>query len=103
MADHLESPEPILENGGRWDHIASDAEIMRAMRFDKEVIVHEVPFLSMTYVVSRKYLTTIRCGGQMGGGTRDIEGGWVYPNDLFQRLDEEEIKRLVNNPMNAAF
>lgn len=103
MADYMESAEPALENNGRWHHIASDQEIMRAMRFDKEVEIIEVPFMNMTYCVSRKYLTTIRCGGMMGGDTRNIEGGWVYANDLFQRLDEMELRRLEDNPMNSAF
>lgn len=85
---------PNLNNGGRWDHIASDAEINRAMR-DKNAIIIEAPMINITFILSRAYLTTIRAGAA-GGDIFSIEGGWVYPHDLAQRLDEQEIRHIAD-------
>lgn len=82
--------EPALDNGGRWHHIATDAEVARAMR-DKTADVIETPVTGCTFIVSRRYLTTLRAGA-MGGDVFSIEGGWVYAHDLGQRLDERELR-----------
>lgn len=88
------APQPELQNGGRWHHIASDHEVTRAMR-DKDVTVIECPIIQCTFIVSRKTLTTIRAGA-MGGDTFSIDGGWIYPNDLAQRLDERELRAVAD-------
>lgn len=92
--------EPNLNNGGRWHHIASEAELMKAVRFGKDCAYYEIPQLGMTYIVCRDYLTTVRCGGMMGGDTRDIEGGWVYDNPFSQYIEEMEIAKLAQSPIN---
>ena len=93
---------PHLDNGGRWHHIASEKELMGAMRNGRHK-VYEVPMLCMTFIVVRNRLTIVRCGGTMGGDTRDIEGGWVYLNEIDLLLDEREIGILAEHPANSAF
>lgn len=85
--------QPAMDNGGRWDHIASDAEVRRALR-DKEADVIEAPVTGCTFFLSRRLLTTLRAGAA-GGDVFAVEGGWVYPHDLAQRLDEQEIRRVA--------
>lgn len=92
---------PIADNGGRWHHIASEEEIANCGH--GEFAVYEIPMLSVTYIIHRDRLTTIRFGGSLGGGTMAIECGWVYANDLMQRLDELEIRTLSEHPANSAF
>lgn len=93
---------PIVNNGGRWHHVASDHEIERAMK-DKRASVYEIPMLCVTYMCSLSTLTFVRCGGTLGGDTRDVECGWVYPHDIAFRLDEFEIRHLAEHPANSAF
>jgi hypothetical protein len=83
---------PDLNNNGRWHYIASDAQVKIAMR-DKDATIIEVPWLNMTFFISRKYLVTMRAGAA-GGDVFSIEGGWVYATDLQQRADEQELRRL---------
>jgi hypothetical protein len=84
---------PNMDNGGRWHHIASDAEVRRALR-DHEAIAIEAPVISVTFLVSRKTLTTLRAGAA-GGDVFSVEGGWVYAHDLAQRLDEQELRQVA--------
>jgi 2-keto-3-deoxy-6-phosphogluconate aldolase len=88
-----------MANGGRWDHIASEMEIRRALR-DKNSTIYEVPAIGITLMVSRVHLTTLRAGAA-GGDIFCIEGGWVYANDLLQRFDEMEIRQLAENTSRA--
>lgn len=92
MAD----PMPNLMNDGRWHHIASEAEVMRALR-DKNADVIEAPAIGITFFMSRKYLTTLRAGAA-GGDTFSVEGGWVYASDIAQRYDEQELRTLSRIP-----
>jgi hypothetical protein len=80
---------PKLENEGRWHHIASEAELIAAIR-DKEAVIYEIPWNGMTFVVSHKTLRMVRCSA-MGADTRNIEGGWVYLSDLHLRIEEQEL------------
>lgn len=84
---------PNMNNGGRWHHIASDAEVQAAMR-DKDAVIYEAPVIQCTFYVSRKTLTTLRAGAA-GGDVFSVEGGWVYPHDLAQRLDERELRQVA--------
>jgi hypothetical protein len=85
-------PQPHMNNGGRWDHIASDTEIRRAMKDTNSEII-EAPIVGITFMVSYATLTIIRAGA-MGGDVRNIEGGWVYHNDIALRLDTQELRRV---------
>lgn len=88
---------PALDNGGRWHHIASDAEVRAALR-DKESVVIEAPVIQCSFIVSRKHLTTLRAGAG-GGDVFAVEGGWVYAHDLAQRLDEREVRQVAEIPV----
>lgn len=83
----------MMDNGGRWSHLASDHEVSRAI-VDKEAEVIEAPGISMTFVVSYQHLTVLRCGA-MGGDTFNVEGGWVYPSDLAMRFDVQEMRQVA--------
>lgn len=96
----LAGKEPDLRNGARWHHIASEAELKRAMN-DTMLRIREVPFIGMTFCISPERLTIVRCSA-LGGDTRNIEGGWVYGNSITMMLDEQELVTLENNPMNRA-
>lgn len=85
---------PNMDNGGRWHHIASEAETERAMR-DKSAEVIEAPVIGATFIVSRRTLTTLRAGA-MGGDVFSVEGGWVYANDIAQLLDRSELYRVAD-------
>lgn len=85
----------------RWHHIASEAELTRAMQAPN-LRIWEVPMLNETFVVSWDRLTIVRTGA-MGGDTREIFGGWVYANLIVLMADEQEIVHLTRNPMNKAF
>lgn len=97
--------EPDLDNkhrGARWHHIASEAEITRTIKAAGNT-VYEVPMICMTFIVSHSHLTCVRCTGSIGGGTLDIEGGWVYASDLLLRFDEQEWRQMSEHPANGAF
>lgn len=85
-------PQPHMDNGGRWDHVASDAEVSRAMR-DRTSEIIEAPIVNITFMVSYATLTILRAGA-MGGDVRNVEGGWVYHNDIALRLDTQELREL---------
>jgi hypothetical protein len=85
-------PQPYMNNGGRWQHIASDAEVRRAMK-DRESEIIEAPIVGITFMVSYSTLTVLRAGA-MGGDVRNVEGGWVYQNDIALRLDVQEMRTL---------
>jgi hypothetical protein len=89
--------QPNMQNGGRWHHVASDREVMLALR-DKNSEIIEAPAINMTFIVSHKYLTSLRCGAG-GGDIFNVEGGWVYLNDLTLRLDKEELRTLARIPV----
>lgn len=85
-------PQPHMDNGGRWDHVASDREIRRAMQ-DKHAEIIEAPIVGITFMISYSLLTVLRAGA-MGGDVRNVEGGWVYHNDIALRLDVQELRTL---------
>ena len=85
-------PQPHMNNGGRWHHIASDAETRRAMKDTTSEII-EAPIVGITFMVSYATLTILRAGA-MGGDVRNVEGGWVYHNDIALRLDTQELRQL---------
>lgn len=81
---------PALQNGGRWNHIASDAETKRAVS-DVGSRIIEAPAIGMTFILSDTLLTIVRAGA-LGGDTREVEGGWVYGDFISYLRDCEEIK-----------
>lgn len=89
--------QPALDNGGRWDHIASEAEVSDAMR-DKESTALEAPVIQITFLISYKLLTIVRAGA-MGGDVMSVEGGWVYGNVFSMMRDVEEIKMVAGIPV----
>jgi hypothetical protein len=93
------TPVPEMNNGGRWHHIGSEQEIRNAMR-DKNAEVIEIPAISMTYVVSYERLVIVRAAA-LGGDVNNIEGGWVYANDLALRLDVRELRSLAESMRKA--
>jgi hypothetical protein len=80
---------PALDNGGRWHHFASEEEVKRAMG-DKNAQIIEAPVIGCTFIVSRATCITLRTSA-MGGDLFEIEGGWVYTNDIAQLLDRNEL------------
>ena len=86
---------PELDNGGRWHHIASEAELKRVLT-DREAEVYEVPPLCLTLMVSRRYMVIVRAEA-LGGDTRNVEGGWVYDNPINFLSDRSEILELWNS------
>jgi hypothetical protein len=91
--------EPALNNNGKWHHIASDAEVKRAMMRARPHDVHEVPMIGHTFVCVPRLLTIVRCGA-MGGDMQEIHGGWVYSNPMAFAAEREEIRLLRDNPAN---
>lgn len=89
--------QPEMFNGGRWHHIGTDKAARRAIA-DKNADIIECPAVCMTFVVSLRHLTIVRCSA-MGGDTFDVEGAWVYNNDIKLRLDLEEIRSLSKVPV----
>jgi hypothetical protein len=85
----------------RWAHVASEAELTKAMRAANPR-VYEVPMMNETFLVSWDTLTIVRTGS-LGGDTREIFGGWVYDNLIRLMADEQEIVQLTRNPMNRVF
>jgi hypothetical protein len=83
----------------RWHHIASEQEIMRAMREKSGLDTVEVPMINQTFTLCEKYLTIVRSGAA-GGDVREIYGGWVYANPILFLADKQEILELERNPMN---
>jgi hypothetical protein len=89
-------PVANLDNGARWDHIASDKEIKEALRMTGQgtsYSVVEVPSIGVTLLMVPVVRTIVRSAA-MGGGINNIEGGWVYKNPFSMLLDWEEIKSL---------
>ena len=87
-----EGPQPMLDNGGRWHHIASEREIRRAMG-DVHAQIIECPIISMTFVCSHVYGCIVRAGA-LGGDIRNIEGGWQYLTNIDLRADVAELVKL---------
>lgn len=85
--------EPLLLNGGRWDHVASESELKLAMA--GKVAVCEAPVIGITFILNRDRRTIVRCGS-LGGDQRDIEGGWVYTNYFSMERDWQEILSVAN-------
>jgi len=86
---------PNLDNGGRWHHMASEAELDRVLK-DREAEVYELPPLCVTLLVSRRFMVIVRAEA-LGGDTRNVEGGWVYDNHFGFMLDRNEILELWNS------
>jgi hypothetical protein len=87
--------EPDLDNAGRWEHIASDTEVKRALRgASADLTVYELPAIGKTFVVNRRLMIVVRLHA-LGGDTRSIEGGWVYTNVFSMLRDEQEFKELA--------
>lgn len=81
---------PNMDNGGRWNHIASEMEIRRGLRA-VDYLVYEIPVIKVTLLrISNPIMMIIRAG-PMGGNVRDIQGGWVYDNPFSMQLDWNEI------------
>lgn len=91
--------QAALNNGGRWHHIASEREIRRALT-DVHAEVIEMPVMGLTFVVSLKHLTMLRATA-FGGDTRNVEGGWVYPNSIALGLDKYEVVRVSDNTVSG--
>jgi hypothetical protein len=87
-----EGPQPNLDNGGRWHHVASEREIARAMG-DQHAQIIECPIISMTFVCSHVYGCIVRAGA-LGGDVRNIEGGWQYLTNIDLRADVAELVML---------
>lgn len=85
--------EAELDNGGRWDHIASEDELKRALSGKVRVI--EWPHLNNTFICNDGKRTIVRCGA-LGGDQKDIEGGWVYRNPFSLQRDWNEIVEVAN-------
>lgn len=84
---------PNMDNGGRWDHISSDAEVKRALKAGN-MRVYEIDALCITMLISYRHLTIVRALA-MGGDENTVQGGWTYGNDIALRLDEMEIASLM--------
>lgn len=94
MTDEM---QPNTDNGGRWDHVANEAETMRALR-DHSAEVIELPVVGTTYVVSHDYMTMVRAGA-FGGDQRSVECAWVYTNPFSMMLDLAEIRTVARMPV----
>jgi hypothetical protein len=81
--------EANMNNGGRWDHIASEAEIKLAMG-DPHPTMYESD-LNVSFLISEKYWTIIRTSIQ-GGDVFEIQGGWVYISPFAMLGDVAEIR-----------
>lgn len=87
-----------MNNGGRWHHIMSDAEVSRALSY-REVEIIECPAITSTFILSRRHQTILRAGA-MGGDTREVHGGWVYANDIAFQLDRHELIKVAEVVVN---
>lgn len=85
---------PNMDNGGRWDHIASETECARVLK-DNTAEVLEATVIENTWIVSMLHMTILRCGA-VGGDVFNVEGGWVYANPFSMMRDLEEIRTVAS-------
>lgn len=89
--------QPVFENNGRWHHIASEAEVQKVLESTKagsDYQVVELEGIGITLIATQRPLMAIIRAGAMGGGLRNVEGGWIYDNPFSLLLDWQEINSI---------